>query len=114
MNHNSIVYTRDYLQSAPEREKQRVIDSMVSTFSNELYNAAKMGKTSYMYVKPQKKNGPHIVFPPPPQPSEITDAELIAGLFTRFPGCKIYYEESWIETQPETRNLKRGIVIDWS
>jgi hypothetical protein len=110
MNHNSIVYTRDYLQSAPEREKQRVIDSMVSTFSNELYNAAKMGKTSYMYVRPNQKSG---VSSWPHEP-EITDAELIAGLFARFPGCNIFYEEKWVDTDNSTRVLKKGIVIDWS
>ncbi len=114
MNHNSIVYTRDYLQSAPEREKQFFIDNIVATFRNELYNAAKMGKTSYMYVRPQKRDGPHISFPLPPQPSVVTDSELIAGLFTRFPGCKIYYEEKWVDTNNDTRVLKKGIVIDWS
>ncbi len=110
MNHNSIVYTRDYLQSAPEREKQFFIDNIVATFRNELYNAAKMGKTSYMYVRP-KQTGGVSCWPPPP---EITDSEIIAGLFTRFPGCKIYYEEKWVDTNNDTRVLKKGIVIDWS
>jgi hypothetical protein len=114
MNHQSIVFTRDYLQSAPEREKQSYINGIVNSFTNELYNAAKMGKKSYMYVRPQKKAGPQISFPLPPQPSEITDDELIAGLFERFPGCKIYYEEKWIDTLTDTRVLKKGIVIDWS
>lgn len=110
MNHNSIVYTRDYLQSAPEREKQRVIDSIVNSFYIELYNAAKMGKTSYMYVRPNQKSGVNCW---PPEP-EITDAELIAGLFARFPGCNIFYEEKWLDTDNSTRVLKKGIVIDWS
>jgi hypothetical protein len=114
MNHQSIVFTRDYLQSAPEREKQTRIDEIVNSFRNELYNAAKMGKQSYMYVRPQKRNGPHISFPPPPQASEVTDDELIAGLFARFPGCKIYYEEQWVNVSSDTRTLKKGIVIDWS
>ncbi len=110
MNHNSIVYTRDYLQGAPEREKQRMISSIVSTFSNELYNAAKQGKTSYMYERPNKTKGVNCW---PPEP-EITDAELIAGLFARFPGCNIFYEEKWVDTDNSTRVLKKGIVIDWS
>ncbi len=110
MNHQSIVFTRDYLQSAPEREKQTRIDEIVNSFRNELYNAAKMGKKSYMYVRPQKTTGVNS-WPPPP---EITDDEVIAGLFERFPGCKIYYEEQWVNVSSDTRTLKKGIVIDWS
>lgn len=109
MNHQSIVFTRDYLQSAPEREKQNCINGIVNSFTNELYNAAKMGKKSYMYIRPQKKGVN--CWPPPP---EITDDELIAGLFDRFPGCKIYYEEQWVDTSNDTRVLKKGFVIDWS
>lgn len=110
MNHNSIVYTRDYLQSAPEREKQYRIDYIVNTFRDELHKAAKQGKTSYMYVMPNKTIGVNCW----PHEPEITDAELIAGLFARFPGCNIFYEEKWVDTDNSTRVLKKGIVIDWS
>jgi hypothetical protein len=107
---NSQVYSRDYLQSMPEQRKQQVIDGIVNQFCGSLMNAAAEGKTSYMYVRPTN-NGPISCWPPQPV---VTDAELIAGFITRFPGCKIYYEETWVESGPTTRNLKKGIVIDWS
>jgi hypothetical protein len=106
------LYSRDYLQSMPEQRKQQEINGIVGQFQGELLNAAASGKTSYMYVR-QIENRPQISWPshsPPP----LTDAELVAGFFTRFPGCKIYYEESWVESGPTTRVLKKGIVIDWS
>ena len=49
----------------------------------------------------------------PPAPV-LTDAEIIAGFFERFPGCKVYYEEVWVESGTDTKTLKKGIVIDWS
>jgi hypothetical protein len=104
------VYSREYLQSIPEQRKQQQIDIIVGRFHGDLLNAAATGKTSYMYVSPDTRG---LVGCHPPQPV-LTDAELVAGFFTRFPGCKVYYEESWVETQPNTRNLKKGIVIDWS
>ncbi len=106
------VYSRDYLRNVPEMRKQQEIDGIVGRFCSSLINAAAEGKTSYMYVRPTN-NGPQISWPshsPPP----LTDAELIAGFFTRFPGCKIYNEEQWVESGPTTRVLKKGIVIDWS
>ena len=107
---NPQVYSREYLQNAPQLEKQRQIDSIVQTFKHHLYSSAASGKTSYMYIKPTNScTRAH-----PPSPPEITDAELIAGLFTHFPGCKIYYEETWTDVNPTNRTLKKGIVIDWS
>jgi hypothetical protein len=104
------LYSRDYLQSMPEMRKQQEIDGIVGRFCSSLINAAAEGKTSYMYVRPDthKLIGCH-----PPQPV-LTDAELVAGFFTRFPGCNIYYQEDWVESGPTTRVLKKGIVIDWS
>ena len=104
------VYSRDYLQSMPEQRKQQQIDGIVNTFRGDLLHAAASGKKNYMYVRPDthKLIGCH-----PPQPV-LTDAELVAGFFTRFPGCNIYYQEDWVETQPNTSVLKKGIVIDWS
>ncbi len=104
------VYSRDYLQSIPEQRKQQQIDGIVRHFSSSLINAAAQGKTSYMYVRPDTRG---LVGCDPSLPV-LTDAELVAGFFTRFPGCKIYYEESWVESGPTTRVLKKGIVIDWS
>ncbi len=107
---NSQVYSREYLQSIPEQRKQQQIDCIVSYFVSQLVNAAAEGKTSYMYVKPETEK----IVRCHPSPPVLTDADLIAGFMTRFPGCKVSYEEEWVETRPNTRTLKKGIVIDWS
>jgi hypothetical protein len=109
---NSQVFSRDYLQSMPEQRKQQQIDSIVGMFHNDLLNAAASGKKNYMYIRPTNK-APQISWPNH-SPLPLSDAELIAGFFTRFPGCNIYYQEDWVESGRDTKTLKKGIVIDWS
>jgi hypothetical protein len=103
---NITTYSRDFLKSMPEQRKQEQIDRLVGRIMKEIFPLASTGKTTYLYVKNndrQMSNEPL-----------LTDAEIIAGFFTRFPGCKIYYDESWVETNSSTRTLKKGIMIDWS
>lgn len=88
-------YSRDFLQSMPEQRKKRQIDNIVQGFIHDIQTAAALGITSYRYVKEE---------------TTLTDAEIVAGFFERFPGCKVYYED--IIT--EANKLKRSIVIDWS
>lgn len=107
---SSETFSRDYLQSIPEKRKQELIKSIVDSFKIQLFNAAAEGKKSYLYVKPSP-NGYAASWPPPPV---LTDAEIIAGFFLIFPGCNIYYEETWVEATKDTKTLKKGIVIDWS
>lgn len=93
------VFSREFLQGVPEHRKHQLIDSIVQSFRIELYNAAAEGKKSYIYVRPQQTSDVNSWLPTP----EVTDAELIAGFFTHFPGCAIYRDET-----------TRGFVIDWS
>jgi hypothetical protein len=104
------VFSREYLQSIPEQRKQSQIDGIVSQFRQQLIDAAGQGKTSYMYNRSDTRGHSHCH----PSSPALTDAEIIAGFFTRFPGCKIYYEEAWVESGRDTKTLKKGIVIDWS
>jgi hypothetical protein len=109
MNFNQ-VFSREYLQSIPEWRKQQHIDNIVQSIQNEIFNAAASGKTSYMAVKPDTRGmaQSHPSYP------VLTTEDLIAGFQTRFPGCKISYEETWTQTNSTTRTLKSGIMIDWS
>ena len=103
-------YSREYLQSIPEKRKQEQIDDIVQSFINELRTAAAVGGTSYRYVRPSRDSCA-MSYPPPPV---LNNDDLIAGFQERFPGCKVFYEEVWVATGPNTQNLKKGIVIDWS
>jgi hypothetical protein len=70
---SSQIYSREYLQGIPEQRKQAIIDQFTASFRGELFNAAALGKTSYMYNRSTKHNSGITTYPPPP---EITDAEL--------------------------------------
>jgi hypothetical protein len=92
---NTQTYSRDFLKSMPEQRKKQQIDTIVQGFIHDIQTAAALGITSYRYVR---------------EDSALTDAEIVAGFFERFPGCKVYYENIITETS----KLKRSIVIDWS
>ena len=113
---NSQIFSREYLQSAPQLKKQKRIDCIVYGFIEQLKQNASEGKTEYRINLHIDENGSrrnylHVgsmigVNTVSSQiRDKLTDAELVAGLFTRFPGCKIYYDEKTIEKE---------IVIDWS
>jgi hypothetical protein len=95
-------YSRDYLQAIPQQRKDQILDTIIQGFIQDIHTAAAVGGTSYRYIRP------HLSVP------EITDAEIVAGFFARFPGCKIYYEDIWVDVGNDTRKRKKGIVIDWS
>lgn len=103
-------YSRDYLQAIPQQRKEQAVDDIVRTIISDIRTAAAVGGTSYRYVRPDSRGGVHC----DPLAPVLTDAEIIAGFFARFPGCKVFYEEAWVESARDTKTLKKGIVIDWS
>lgn len=78
------------------------MEGIVQYIIIDIHTAAAVGGTSYRYIREQ--------FSVP----ELTDAEIVAGFFTRFPGCKIYYEDVWVDVGSDMKKRKKGIVIDWS
>jgi hypothetical protein len=46
--------------------------------------------------------------------AETPSEELLAGLREKFPGCTISLQEDWVETRQGVKELKKGIMIDWS
>jgi hypothetical protein len=47
-------------------------------------------------------------------PPEDRSEELLAGLKEKFPDCSLSFQEDWIETRQGVKELKKGILIDWS
>jgi hypothetical protein len=122
---NSQIFSRDYLQSAPQLEKQRQIDAIISEFIDELIKCASEGKTEYCINlnSNEKGNRSNSLYVGSmmgvnqmirQMHNKLTDAELIAGLFTRFPGCKIYLDETNLTPTSNQQSFRKGIVIDWS
>lgn len=103
-------YSREYLQAIPQQRKEQMIDGIVQGFIQYIHTAAAMGGSSYRYVKSDRGIAVGS-YPPPPV---LTYEELISGFEKRFTGCKVFYEEAWVESARDTKTLKKGIVIDWS
>jgi hypothetical protein len=49
----------------------------------------------------------------PPAPRPAYD-ELLAALKEKFPGCDVSFQEGWVEIRQGVKELKKGILIDWS
>lgn len=102
-------YSRDYLQSIPQKKKEEQVDAIVQGFLRDIHTTALNGGTSYRYVKPDDYS---LIMSEPGAPA-LTDSEIVAGFFLRFPGCKVYYEDIIVENS-NRKTLKKSIVIDWS
>jgi hypothetical protein len=46
--------------------------------------------------------------------AEPPSDELLAGLKEKFPDCGVSFQEDWVETRQGVKELKKGILIDWS
>lgn len=96
-------YSREFLQTIPYQNKQKQIDAIVSSFIQPLLNSAGNGKKTFSWSRTFVPFSGVLV-----DCYGLTDAEIIAGFFTRFPGCNVYYEGG-LESEKNTK-----IVIDWS
>lgn len=127
-------YSREYLTELPAKSKreqnQRVVEEIMKSFIQELNKAALSGAKSYMfdmsnveYVPPSQMttsngmqrsprsyNGIGMVI----MQYSIPIDELIALFKERFPGCEVTQKEEWVDTNSNTRTLKKGLCIDWS
>ena len=54
------------------------------------------------------------VFIPQTEAPEGPSEELLAGLREKFYGCMVSLQEEWIETRQGVKELKKGILVDWS
>jgi hypothetical protein len=57
-----------------------------------------------------KKGG---IYENPVAPEDRT-YELLAGLKEKFPDCSVSLHEDWVETRQGVKELKKGILVDWS
>jgi hypothetical protein len=108
---NTQTFSRSFLQSIPEQRKKQHIDRFILSFITQLENTAAVGKTSFLINPDSITNSSISQHPPAPV---ITNDDLISALQLKFPDCGISYQEIWIDTHPNTRILKKGILIDWS
>ena len=115
------MYSREYLQSLPEKKKQQEIDAIVQNFWQYLYQSAEGGQTSYFFdmTNMRKVSSPEltqkqVITKFGSQSTTMTNEEIVTRFQQKFPDCLIKYSEEWVESNASTKVLKRGITIDWS
>lgn len=131
------IYSRQYLRDLPEVKRQtelrNEIAQLYSNIIHPLTLSAQSGKTKYFHdmtdsIAQKKQQRMHeqqhtemmikhgmvpvinTLHQSNPEPSD----EVIAGLREKFPDCLVSFQEDWIETQHGMKQLKKGILIDWS
>ena len=114
MSHLGQVFDRAYLQSLAGIRKREQLQHVLHYYEEAIKTAAMDGKTSYLAANIQYipyhttyRKGPQPLAPP-------TTEEIIEAFQNKYPGCCVSYKEEWVDTDSNTRVLKKGIMIDWS
>jgi hypothetical protein len=117
------VYSREYLNSLSDKKFQAEIERLINIFKANLEEAATIGYTSYFFDMTSMR------YVPPVDPiqktamqtklslnyqTRLTNEDIVKGFQTRFTGCSVKYGEEWVDTNANTKTLKKGITIDWS
>jgi hypothetical protein len=105
-----------------QEEQQQQQMRLQQDHQKEMLQLTVLGRTVEISTKEQKfnvqmqtyqrraKEYPQAAQAPPEPPSE----ELLAGLKEKFPDCSVSFQEDWVETRQCVRELKKGILVDWS
>jgi hypothetical protein len=108
------ILSRAYLKSRPEAVKQQSIKNALASFIQSVPAIAAEGKTSATYYIYEPSNNPHHNRQYAMRPNNVTNEDFIEALKQIFPDCSVSYEETWTPSDPVTRVLKKGILVDWS
>ena len=136
--------SRQYLQELPEMKRrereEKEFMHLFQLINTPLMAAAELGETKYLFdMKPwarerqqqqqRREQEQHdremrqlgrcplarkARAPQAEVQTETPSEELLAGLREKFPGCTISLQEDWVETRQGVKELKKGIMIDWS
>jgi hypothetical protein len=126
------VCTREYLQNLPIQRRKEFIRASCEQYLHHIIQTAATGNTNCLIsVSSGNVQGPHRIITKKTQnhlavgahlgmniTGQITDPpsteEIIEFLKEKFPDSKISYEEQWQDVAPGRRELKKGILVDWS
>ena len=96
------VYSREYLRSLPEQNKNSKINDLLGEFHSHILYTAANGHTSLMFDLPESRvnlGAKYIM-----TTYKITVDDLIAAFQKRYPDCSVRYVDIG----------DCGIIIDWS
>jgi hypothetical protein len=107
--------SRSQLQAVPAQRRLAAIEDYISRHIYQaVYGTAASGKSSYLYPLPKTTEKQRQINTPSPLEYVVTPNDMMEGLQTTFPDCKIAYSEEWVDVRPGVRELRTGILIDWS
>lgn len=102
-------FSRGQLQAMSELDKQHHIKHMIDNqIADHVLVAAREGRSSYFHIVEGRIQGSL------PTPPFIKPEELVLGLKYKFPECKVTFEDTWMNVDKFNKQLRRGVLIDWS
>jgi hypothetical protein len=110
---DSQTFSRSFLKGLKKQCDQEILDNYIQRFIHIIQKEAKKGQTSYMF----DLNGGgqlHIINWEQAGMIKPSNDDFISAFKRRFPDCDISYQETWVELNSKNKELKQGIVIDWS
>jgi hypothetical protein len=111
---SSTTYTREFLTNLPIEMRKQYVEQQCREKIQYILGDARNGKTSSLVSIPDVNNR-HGSYSQTPWTKNHPSKEEMAEFFQeKFPDCKISYEEMWVETLPGKKELKKGILVDWS
>jgi len=106
-------FSAEYLRNLPIQKRKEFVQSSCEQYKQIILQQAACGNTNIFIDQSnnQKKclvsNSQWMNTPP-------STEEIIEYLKEKFPDSKIQYEEKWVDISPSNRQLKKGILVDWS
>lgn len=102
-------YSRSHLQTLSGRPKRDAIKYYIEgEITDNLLKAARQGKTSYFHIEDTSMTYNRIY------QVTLSREDMLDALHVKFPECTISYQENWVDTKVGVRELKKGVMIDWS
>jgi hypothetical protein len=118
---SSQIYSRQYLQGLPEMKRRQTIENDVFRLFQQILQplqaAALKGEKRYLHDMSyweSHQGTMQMIGQAQSGASGASSYELLAGLKEKFPDCSVSLQEDWVETRQGVKELKKGILIDWS
>ena len=102
--------SRNYLQNLPIQRRKEFVHQNCEKYTHSIQAHAASGATNCLLTAdacPTNKAFTWMKTPPSVE-------ETIEYLKEKFPDSKVSYEEQWHDIGPGRRELKKGILVDWS
>jgi hypothetical protein len=102
--------SRKYLQNLPIQKRKEFVQQRCDLYFHSIQTHAASGVTYCLIAPDMSPTGTQTTWMKTPPSVE----EIIEYLKEKFPDSTVSYEEQWRDIGPGRRELKKGILVDWS